>query len=229
MTVKARQAIDNAEIIVGYHRYLELIADLTEEKETYSSGMRKEIERCQKAVDFALSGKKVAIVSSGDPGVYGMAGLVLEILTGTKGGREIEVEVIAGVTSATASAAQLGAPLMHDFAVISLSDLLTPWELILRRVENAALGDFVIALYNPKSTKRVHQIKAVQQSLLQYKKVETPVGIIRNAGRQGQEKVLTTLADFTDHPIDMFTTIIIGNSQTYIDGNWMITPRGYPL
>ncbi|QGG46900.1 precorrin-3B C(17)-methyltransferase [Heliorestis convoluta] len=229
MTSRALEVIGSAEVIVGYHPYVELIADLTEDKEIFTSGMRKEVERCQKAVELALSGKKVALVSSGDPGVYGMAGLVLELVTGTEGAESVQVEVVAGVTAATAAAAQLGAPLMHDFAIISLSDLLTPWELILRRVECAALGDYVIALYNPKSKKRIQQIVEVQQCLLQHKEAQTPVGIVRNVGRQGEEKVITTLGQFLDHPIDMFTTIIIGNSQTYVEGSWMITPRGYRL
>lgn len=227
MTARAIKAIKEAEIVVGYKTYLELIEDLLIEKDVRSSGMRKEVERSYLAVDLALQGHRVAVVSSGDPGVYGMAGVVLEALSNRKAQDRVDVDVIPGVTSATAAAAALGAPLMHDFAVISLSDLLTPWDLILRRVENAALGDFIITLYNPKSTKRVHQIEEVQQLLLKHRSPSTPVGIVRNARRKGEEKIISTLGDFLSQPIDMFTMVVIGNSQTFVEDGWMITPRGY--
>ncbi|MBM7867204.1 precorrin-3B C17-methyltransferase [Heliobacterium gestii] len=227
MTGRALQAIAEADAIVGYSTYVKLIEDLIEGKDVRASGMRKEIDRACLAVDLALEGKAVVVVSSGDPGVYGMAGVVLEAVQQREAQGKVAVEVIPGVTSATAAAAVLGAPLMHDFAVISLSDLLTPWDLIRRRVESAAAGDFIITLYNPKSTKRVHQIEEVRQLLLQHRSPETPVGIVRNARREGEERVLTTLGEFLEHPIDMFTVLVIGNSQTYIRDGWMITPRGY--
>ncbi|MZP28535.1 precorrin-3B C(17)-methyltransferase [Heliobacterium undosum] len=227
MTGRALQAIAQADVIVGYSTYVRLIEDLIEGKDVQASGMRKEIDRACLAVDLALEGKAVVVVSSGDPGVYGMAGVVLEAVQQREAQGQVTVEVIPGVTSATAAAAVLGAPLMHDFAVISLSDLLTPWDLIRRRVENAAAGDFIITLYNPKSTKRVHQIEEVRELLLQHRPPSTPVGIVRNARREGEERVLTTLGEFLEHPIDMFTILVIGNSQTYVRDGWMITPRGY--
>ncbi|MBC9785780.1 precorrin-3B C(17)-methyltransferase [Heliobacterium chlorum] len=227
MTGRALQAIEESDIIVGYHTYLKLVEDLIAHKDVRASGMRKEVDRAYLAVDLAIEGHKVAVISSGDPGVYGMAGVILEAVQLRQAQEKVNVEVIPGVTSATAAAAALGAPLMHDFAIISLSDLLTPWDLILRRVENAATADFVIALYNPKSTKRVHQIEEVQQLLLKHRPASTPVGIVRNARRAGEEKTVSTLGEFLNHDIDMFTVLIIGNSQTYIKDGWMITPRGY--
>ena len=174
-------------------------------------------------------GKNTIVVSSGDSGVYGMAGLVLEIVLKYKKEERPEVEIIAGISAVNASASILGAPLMHDFAVISLSNLLTPWELIKKRVECAAQGDFVVALYNPKSKKRVQNIEEVREIMLKYKSPDTPVGIVNNASRPNQAKAISTLRDFTKEDINMFSMVIIGNSKTYVKDGYMITPRGYEV
>lgn len=185
--------------------------------------MSEEVERCKRALELAGSGEVVSVISSGDPGVYGMAGLILELNTDN-----VEVEIIPGVSSVTAAAALVGAPLMHDFAVISLSDLMTPWELIEKRLRAASEADFVIALYNPKSKKRVEHILKAARIMQGFKDKETPVAIVTNAHREGQEVVVTTLDKFTNENIGMLSIVIIGNSQTYISDNaQMITPRGY--
>lgn len=229
MTLRARNAIVDAEIIVGYDTYIELIAELLTGKTVVGTGMMQEIERCQVAVDHAAAGRKVAVVSSGDPGIYGMAGLVLELAMKLPAGERPDTEVIPGVSAVGAAAAILGAPLMHDFAVISLSDLLTPWEIIKKRVEMAVAGDFVIALYNPKSTKRVKHIEEVRNIALQHRPAQTPVGIVQQATRKGETKVISNLADFTKESIDMFSLVIIGNSQSYVKDGCIITPRGYMI
>lgn len=230
MTFKAYQSIKEAQIVIGYKTYIELIKELLEEgQEVISSAMTREIERCQLAVEKALAGNRVAVISSGDPGIYGMAGIVLEIVHHLGVADQLEVEIVPGISAAQAAAATLGAPLMHDFVIISLSDLLTPWELIVDRVNKAGAADFVIALYNPKSKKRVQQILEVQQILLTYKQPETPVAIVQNAKRDGEKVVISDLQNFTGEDIDMFSVVIIGNSQTYVKGNQMITPRGYRL
>lgn len=189
--------------------------------------MMQEVDRCQAAVDLAVEGKNVAVVSSGDSGIYGMAGLVLELAFKLPEDQRPAVEVIAGISAVSAAAAILGAPLMHDFVVLSLSDLLTPWPLIVKRAEMAAAGDFVIALYNPRSKKRVEQIETVREIVLKHRAATTPVGIVRQAGRSGQQCTISDLDGFTKEEIDMFSLVIIGNSQTYVDGGRMITPRGY--
>ncbi len=223
---RARQCITTSQVVVGYKAYIDLITDLTaDDQRVISSGMTREVERCQQVINLAAAGKTVSLVSSGDPGIYGMAGILYQMLD--KADADIGVEVVPGITAANAAAASLGAPLMHDFACISLSDLLTPWSTIIKRVEMAARGDFVIALYNPKSKKRVKQIEEVRQLLLTVVSPDTPVGIVRNAKREGEEVTLSNLKEFTHHEIDMFTTVIIGNSQTYVAGKQMITPRGY--
>lgn len=229
MSGHALEILEDAEVVVGYKAYIELIFGLLLEKEVVSSGMTKEVERCSFAIDRALEGKRVALVSSGDPGVYGMAGLVLEILEKKGAMESIDLEVIPGITAATAAAACLGAPLMHDFVVISLSDLLTPWEIIEKRLEHACRGDFVVVLYNPASRKRTEQIRRAQALMLAYKKPATPVGIVRNAAREDEVNVITDLEHMVDYPIDMFTTVIIGNSQTRKVSRFMVTPRGYRL
>ena len=172
---------------------------------------------------------KVAVISSGDPGIYGMAGLVLELVVKLPEALQPEVRIIPGVSAVGSVAAALGAPLMHDFAVISMSDLMTPWEVIEKRVRAAVEADFVIAIYNPKSVKRTEQIEKVRQIALQHRKATTPVGVVRSVSRPDQELVITTLDRFTEEKIDMFTTVIIGNSQTFQSGQFMITPRGYTL
>lgn len=227
MTPRARQAIEEAEIVAGYHTYIELIETLLSGKEVIGTGMMQEIDRCRMAVERAMEGKNVAVVSSGDSGVYGMAGLVLELALQQPEETRPQVEVIAGLSAVNAAASVLGAPLMHDFAVISLSDLLTPWELIRKRVEMAAEGDFVLALYNPKSHKRTKNIEEVREIMLRHRAPSTPVGIVTGASREGESKVISTLQDFTKEEINMFSLVIIGNSHTYVKDGYMITPRGY--
>jgi precorrin-3B C17-methyltransferase len=229
MSPRARKAIESADIVVGYDTYLKLAAEVIGNKETFGSGMMQEIERCQAAVDLALNGKNIAVISSGDPGIYGMAGLILELAMQQSSDIRPEVTVIPGISAVSAAAALLGAPLMHDFAVISLSNLLTPWEVIRKRVEMAAAADFVIALYNPKSVKRVTQIEEVREILLQHRPATTPVGIVHHATRPEEKQVIATLDNFTQEFIDMFSLVIIGNSQTVVREGRMITPRGYQL
>ena len=228
LTFRARKAIEEAECIIGYRTYIELVRPLIQGKEIIQTGMTEEIERASHAVDLAYQGKSVALVSSGDVGIYGMAGLAFEVLS-DRGwtGSEILVEVIPGVTALSACASVLGAPLMHDFASISLSDLLTPWDVILRRLRAAAEADFVVALYNPKSSKRVRQIEEAREILLAHRSEETPVGIVKSAMREGESIVLSNLRDMLNHPIGMLTTILVGNSQTRIFSGRMVTPRGY--
>lgn len=224
LTPAARTAIEQADCVAGYQTYLELIPELIAGKERLSSGMRQEVERCRLALERAEAGSKVALVCSGDAGVYGMAGLVLELLDG----RELEVEMVPGVSAVQAAAARLGAPLMHDFAVVSLSDLLTPWALIRQRLNAAGAADFVIALYNPKSRGRATQIGEARDILLRHRGPQTPVGIVRNACRAGEEICLTTLAELLEQEIDMFSLVLIGNSSTFVDAaGRMVTPRGY--
>ncbi|MRR56412.1 MAG: cobyric acid synthase, partial [Deltaproteobacteria bacterium] len=220
------EAIESADTVVGYQTYLDLIKPLLTGKEVVSSGMTREVERCREALRLAAEGRTVALVSSGDSGVYGMAGLVLELSPP----ENIEVVIVPGVSAVQAAAAVLGAPLMHDFAVISLSDLLTPWELIEKRLTAAAAADFVVALYNPRSKGRVRHIERARELLLASRSPQTPVGIVRNACREGEEKILSTLAEMPLDSIDMFSLVIIGNSATYVDGQMrMVTPRGYSV
>ena len=227
MTPKARLAIETADVIAGYNTYIKLISELVGGKKIIGTAMMQEVKRCQMAIDGASAGKNVAIVSSGDAGIYGMAGLVIDMILKLPEKIQPKFEVIAGISAVNAAAAILGAPLMHDFAVISLSDLLTDWELIKKRVECAAAGDFVIALYNPKSQKRVQNIFEVQEILLRHKNKNTPVGIVTNAGRLNEQKIISTLENFTNEEINMFSLVLIGNSQTYVKAGFMITPRGY--
>lgn len=229
MTERAVHAIESSEVIVGYHTYLSLVKDMIGDREVVGTGMREEIERCRRAVELASEGKKVAVVSSGDPGVYGMAGLVLELVQKLPEEQRPECEIIPGLTASSTAAGILGAPLMHDYAVISLSDLMTPWDLIQKRARLAAEGDFVIALYNPKSRERASYLDQIRDIVMQFRKPETPVGIVRKAGRPGMNYTLTTLKDLPSQPVDMQSTVIIGNSQTYVEDGRMITPRGYRL
>jgi len=228
MTPRARKAVEEASVIAGYTTYIRLIEPLIADKPIIGTGMMQEIDRCRQAIDAASNGANVAVISSGDAGIYGMAGLVLEMLLRLpEEKRPVYGGVIAGVSAVQASAAILGAPLMHDFAVISLSNLLTPQETIERRVRLAAEGDFVIALYNPKSRRRTEGIETVRQIVLKYRKPETPVGIVTAASRDGEKKEIATLSDFTEREINMFSLVVIGNSHTYVKEDWMITPRGY--
>jgi precorrin-3B C17-methyltransferase len=229
LSQRAQKAIRRCQVIAGYRTYVNLLGDLAEGKEIVSSGMTQEIERAEEAIQNALSGKEVCLISSGDPGIYGMAGLVLELLKEDEKKR-IGIEIIPGITSALSCAALLGAPLMNDFAVISLSDLLTDRRVIEKRIKAACEGDFVIVFYNPKSKKRIKPLEESLEILMNCRSPQTPVGIVRNAGRNGEEVIISRLNDMlTMKQIDMGTTIIVGNSKTYVKGNYMITPRGYKL
>ena len=225
ITPYAQKAIRNSDVIVGYGTYLELIKELIKDKEIISTGMTQEIDRCKKAVELAMSGRTVSVISGGDPGIYAMAGLVFEILKNEQS--SVFVEVIPGISALNACAAKLGAPLMHDFASISLSDRLTPWELIDKRLNAAAKADFVIILYNPKSKGRTEHIDGARKIILKCRKPETPVGIVKGAMRENERVIITDLKNMLLHDIDMQTTVIIGNSQTFVWDNRMITPRGY--
>lgn len=227
MTYAAVAAIEKSNMIVGYKTYIDLVKDLIREKEILSSGMRKEIDRCTKALECAEEGNIVSLISSGDSGVYGMAGIMLEIAE--KKNSSIEIEIVPGVTAANSAAACLGAPIMHDYTVISLSDLLTDWELIQKRLHCAGQGDFIVCLYNPKSMGRQTHIEVAREILMKYKDKDTPVGIVQNAKRENENIVTTTLEKMLDHEINMLTTVIIGNSKTYVSGGKMITPRGYKI
>ncbi len=227
MTPKARLMIDAADVIVGYKTYIELISEITAGKKILASGMRQEVQRAQIAIDTAQKNLNVAVISSGDAGIYGMAGLLLEMILNLPENLQPEFEIAAGVSALNSAAAILGAPIMHDFAVISLSDWLTPYELIKKRVALAAEGDFVIALYNPKSKSRPNYIDEVQEILLNFRADSTPVGIVTNAGRIDERKIISTLKNFTGEEINMFTLVLIGNSKTFVKNNFMITPRGY--
>jgi precorrin-3B C17-methyltransferase len=228
MTARACRAIEKSDVVVGYNTYIDLIRGGFPGKEFMGTGMTREVERCGIVLEEALKGKSVALISSGDSGIYGMAGLMLEVVN--RSGKDVKIEVIPGVTAASAAAAVLGAPLMHDFAVISLSDLLTPWELIEKRIECAAKADFVVCLYNPKSKKRDNYIYSARDMMLRHRDINTPVGVVRNAGRDGEKAIITTLGGMLENDIiDMFTVVIIGNSKTYTQNGRMITPRGYDL
>lgn len=223
MTQVAKAALEQSEVLCGYTVYLDLVRQQYPDKETYTTPMTRELERCRWAIDRAAEGKTVAMLCSGDAGVYGMAGPVLELAEG----KDIEIEVVPGVTAALSGAAILGAPLMHDFCVISLSDLLTPWAVIERRLRCAAAGDFSIALYNPRSKKRPEHLRRACEILLEEKSPDTVCGWVKNIGRPGQCHGLTTLKDLGSLELDMFTTVFIGASTTKnVDGR-MVTPRGY--
>ena len=226
MTIRAVNAIKNADVVTGYRLYVELMQELIGDKETFCTEMRGEVERCQKAAEYAISGKNVALISSGDAGVYGMAGLMLKILEDHP---EIETEIIPGVSACQSGGAVLGAPLVHDFAVISLSDLLTPWSLIEKRLEAAASADFVIVLYNPGSHKRRDYLRKACNTVLKYKSPDTICGLVKNISRDGEKHSIITLDRLKDTPVDMLTTIFIGNSQTTVINGKMVTPRGYQL
>ncbi|MBC1971199.1 precorrin-3B C(17)-methyltransferase [Listeria welshimeri] len=227
MTGEALQAIEEAEVIVGYVTYIKLIKELIKHKEVVKTGMRREIDRCQEAVDIALTGKKVAVVSSGDAGIYGMAGLVLELAE--KSDPALEVKVIPGITASIGAAAVLGAPIMHDFCHISLSDLMTPWEVIEKRLTHAAMADFVVCFYNPRSKGRANHLANAFQKMMEYKSGDTVVGIVKDVGRKEERKIITTMQDIDYELVDMTTMVIVGNKETYVKNGKMITPRGYSL
>ncbi|GMA63439.1 precorrin-3B C(17)-methyltransferase [Alicyclobacillus fastidiosus] len=229
ITERARTAIQESDVIIGYNTYVDLIRGLLTTQDIVRTGMTEEVSRAQKAVDLAASGKTVAVISSGDAGVYGMAGLVYEVLIerGWHQGDNPAVEVIPGISAINSCAALLGAPIMHDACTISLSDHLTPWEVIERRIEAAAAADFVIALYNPKSGRRTRQIAETQRIVLKYRPPETPVGLVKSAYRDRQHVVRTNLGEMLTHDIGMLTTVIIGNASTFYYDDLMVTPRGY--
>jgi precorrin-3B C17-methyltransferase len=224
LTAEALETLARADVVVGYTTYIKLIEHHLAGKEVISSGMKKEVDRAMLALEIAAKGKHVAVVSSGDPGVYGMAGPVLEAAPAG-----MEVDIVPGVTAANAAAALLGAPLMHDFAVISLSDLLTPWETIVRRLEAAAYADFIIVLYNPRSRGRKDHLATARSIILEKRDGSTVVGLVRNCGRAEEGSKITTLAQLNVEEVDMFTTVIIGNSCTKVVNGRMVTPRGYAL
>ena len=224
MTIRAVNALKDSEIIVGYTVYVDLLREHFPEKEMLTTPMRQEQERCQMAILKVQEGKRVAMVCSGDSGVYGMSGLILQL---AKESPDLEIEVIPGVTAALSGGAVLGAPLGHDFAVISLSDLLTPMELIEDRLKSSARSDMVICLYNPSSKKRADYLKNACEIVLQHQKPETVCGLVRNIGRDGEEMEVLTLSQLKDTNVDMFTTVYIGNSMTREINGRMVTPRGY--
>lgn len=224
MTYEARKVLENADVIVGYTVYADLVKKLLPDKEYFTSAMKQERERCEKAVEMAAQGRKVAVICSGDAGVYGMASLVHEVAAQYE---DIEVCVAAGVSAMLSGGALVGAPLGHDFAVISLSDLLTPWEKIEKRLGCAAIGDFAICLYNPSSKKRRDYLQKACDIILKYRDTKTVCAAARNIGRDGEEYTVMTLGELHDYQADMFTTVFIGNSQTREIKGKMVTPRGY--
>ena len=224
MTYEARKVLGNADVIVGYTVYADLVKKLLPDKEYYTSAMKQERDRCEKAVEMAAQGRRVAVICSGDAGVYGMASLVHEVAAEYN---DIEVCVVAGVSAMLSGGALVGAPLGHDFAVISLSDLLTPWEKIEKRLECAAVGDFAICLYNPSSKKRRDYLQKACDIILQYRDTKTVCAAAKNIGRDGEEYTVMTLGELHDYQADMFTTVFIGNSQTKKIKGKMVTPRGY--
>lgn len=231
MTFRAKEAIAESDTIVGYTTYVNLVEDLITGKDVYRYAMTQEVERAHQCIELAKSGSIVSLVSSGDPGIYGMAGLIYEVLakSGWNPDADLPVEIIPGVSALNSCSAIIGSPLMADFAVLSMSDLLVPWEIITKRVESAAAGDFVIVIYNPASKKRIHQLQDSRNIILKYRKPETPVAIIKGAYRASQTVILTTLDDLPKHSehLGMISTVIVGNSSTYTYKDLMINPRGY--
>lgn len=223
MTFKAVDAINKSQVIVGYTPYIDYLEELTDGKEIFSTGMRGEVERCEKAIELVKQGKTTSIVSTGDAGLYGMAGPILELA------KDIEVEIIPGVTAGFSAASELGAPIMHDYACISLSDLMTPLDVIFKRIEKSAEADFIIQIYNPRSKGRKDYLKNAVEIISKYRQAHTPVGIVKNSGRDGREITITTLNNIDYKQIDMLTVLIIGNKSTYIENEKIITPRGYKI
>ena len=227
MSPMAKEVLDKVDVVVGYTTYIKLVKDFIKDKEVVNTGMKREIDRCQTAIDIAQTGKEVAVISSGDSGIYGMAGLIIELLASQQS--NLPVKVIPGITASIGGAALLGAPLMNDFCHISLSDLMTPWEMIEKRLHAAAQGDFVICLYNPKSKGRPKHLVKALQIIASYKGDETVVGLAKDIGRKDEEVVITTIKDLDDSLVDMTTTVIVGNRFTKIYNGMMYTPRGYDL
>ena len=226
MTERAIKALKECDVIAGYNVYVNLIKEDFADKKFLSNGMRKEVDRCKLALEEALKNQTVAMISSGDAGVYGMAGIMCQVC---KEHPEVEIEVVPGITAACSGAAVLGAPLIADFCTISLSDLLTPWEKIEKRLDCASQADFCIALYNPSSIKRHDYLQKACDIMLKNQPGTIPCGIVRNIGREGEAYELTTLAELREKQVDMFSTVIIGNTQTEVINGRMVTPRGYKL
>jgi precorrin-3B C17-methyltransferase len=226
MTLEAVDALENCNIVVGYTTYIELVKPYFPDKEYLSTGMKREVDRCRLAIERATQGDNVALVCSGDSGIYGMASLVYQLLDEYP---PVEVVVISGVTSAVSGGALMGSPLTNDFAVVSLSDLLTPKEVIAKRLEGATIGDFVICLYNPSSVKRSDYLQWACDIVLKYREPSTVCGYAQNIGRQGESYRILTLAELRESNVDMFTTVYIGNSQTKVIHGKMVTPRGYVI
>ena len=222
MTLRAVKAIEESDIIVGYTKYIEMVKDLIKDKEIFKTGMRGEEERCREALELSKD-KKVALISTGDSGIYGMAGLIFEMR------KDENVEIIPDITASSAAGSVLDAPLMHDNCNISLSDLMTPYEDIKKRVRLAAEGDFVISLYNPKSKGRPHYLRECVDIIKEFRGEKTPIAVVRNALREGESKEIFTLKDFNDEVVDMFSIVIIGNSKSYIKDGYFVTPRGYKI
>ena len=224
MTNAALSALEESQVIVGYHVYIDLIRDYCQRKKLLHTPMKKEVDRCHMAIEEVLKGQTVSMVCSGDAGIYGMAGLIYEVAQEYE---PIEIEIVSGITAACSGGAVLGAPLMHDFAVISLSDLLTPWELIEKRLENAAKADFVLCLYNPSSIKRADYLQKACDIILQHRDGNTVTGFAQNIGREGEKGTVLPLSELRNTQVDMFTTVFIGNSMTKEIRGKMVTPRGY--
>jgi precorrin-3B C17-methyltransferase len=225
ITPAARKTIVQSDVIIGYKTYLDLIEPLIKDKQVISSAMMQEVDRVKKALDIAASGKKVSLISGGDPGIYAMAGLVFDIAKNLN--YQTEIEIIAGIAALNSCAERLGAPLMHDFASISLSDLLTPWEVIEKRLEAAASADFVMVIYNPKSKKRDWQLDSAVDIVRRFREKNTPVGIVKSSTRADEKIIISTLDRLDTAAVDMQSTVIFGNSKSYIWNNKMVTPRGY--
>lgn len=226
MTLEAVEVLEQCAVIIGYTAYVDLVRPHFTGKQYIVTGMKLEMERCETALKTAAAGKTAALVCSGDAGIYGMAGILLEMSVSYP---TVEIEIVAGVTAATSGAAVLGAPLGHDFAVISLSDLLTPWERIAKRLRCAAMSDFAICLYNPSSKKRINHLRLACTEILKYQSPETVCGYVRNIAREGEYSRILTLSELADTNVDMFTTVFIGNSMTRRINDQMVTPRGYRL
>ena len=225
MTAKCIDVIKNADVVTGYTTYVNILKEYFPDKNYIATPMMQEVKRCEMAVEEAMKDQTVAMVSSGDSGIYGMAGIIYQVAE--EKGAQIEIETVPGVTAASAAASILGAPLMHDFTIISLSDLMTPYSLIMKRVDCAGQGDFIVCLYNPKSKKRADYVEKAAEILMKYRDGKTPVGVVRHAGREEESSYITTLDAVKDAPIDMFSIVIVGNSNTYVRDGKMITPRGY--
>ncbi|MBO4266345.1 MAG: precorrin-3B C(17)-methyltransferase [Lachnospiraceae bacterium] len=226
MTIRAQKALKTCDVIVGYKTYTDLVRNNYPDKEIMESTMRSEVDRCKTCLELAKSGKTVALICSGDSGIYGMASPMLEIAA--EDGFD-DVEIVPGVTAALSGSAVLGAAVGHDLCTVSLSDLLTPWDRIEERLRCAARGDFCIAIYNPGSKKRAEHLNRACLVLLETIPADRPCGIVRNIGREDTEVRLCTLGELADETVDMFTTVFIGNSTTYVNKNRLITPRGYKL